>query len=175
MYLEGAVGWGLVQQLCSLLHSPLLSLLGWISVEVEMASLSSLVSGTETLHSHWPTVKHPSFVSDLCLLPASTLSIYKLSACQSAPSSRVLSQMGLYFKALYFRDPTAWNPIWLSVGRSHWAMSGCWIAPENVCVIAQQQRFRDYGKLQNTAVIRFHCTLVSFSQYQQTWLLSGVH
>ena len=47
----------------------------------------------------------------LCLrlpsVPAFTLSVSKLSICQAAPSSKVLSQMGLYFKTPHFRDPSS--------------------------------------------------------------------
>ena len=77
--------------------------------EMEMASPSSPVSGTGTLSSNQPMIKNPSFVSGHCPLPASTLSMPKLSACQAAPPSRLLSQVGLCFKTS-FRDPCGLDP-----------------------------------------------------------------
>ena len=60
---------------------------------------------------------------------------------------------------------TLWGNVSLSNGQ---------LAPECVHAVVQQQRFRDYGKSQYTASARFHCTLMSLSQYQQTRLLSRV-
>ena len=61
---------------------------------------------------------------------------------------------------------TLWGKVSLSNGQ---------LAPECVHAVVQQRRFRDYGKSQHTARARFHCTLVSLSQYQQMRLLSRVH
>ena len=48
-------------------------------------------------------------------------------------------------------------------------------APENICVITQYQKFKEYGKSQHTAGTSFHHTLSSLSQDQQMWLLSSIH
>lgn len=48
--------------------------------------------------------KHLSFVSGLCPLPASTLSVSRLSAGQAALPSRVGSPMGLCLRTPGFRD-----------------------------------------------------------------------
>ena len=55
-------------------------------------------------------------------------------------------------------------------------LSNGWVrlTPENVLVIAQWQRFREYSKSQHTASARFCSTLAPLSQYQQTWFLSQV-
>ena len=74
-----------------------------------MAPSSSLLSGAGNLHSHQPAIKPPSFVSGLCLLPASTLFMTKLSTCQAAPPSRVLSQMGYISKPHTSETPEAWT------------------------------------------------------------------
>ena len=75
--------------------------------EVEMASPSSLVSGTRILHSHQPMIKHPFFASGLHQFPISTLSVSKLSACPVAPPSK----MGLCSKAPCFRDSCGLGPL----------------------------------------------------------------
>lgn len=87
----------------------LLSSLALISVcvrgrtlEKKMTSLSSPVSGMGILYPH--VSKHPSFVSGLCPLPASTLSVSRLSAGQAALPSRVVSPMGLCLRTPGFRD-----------------------------------------------------------------------
>ena len=136
-----------------------------------MASPNSLVSGTETSCSHCPMIKHPSFVSGLHPLPASTLPVSELSACQVAPLSSFISDV-------LFQNPSLQRPSWLGPmltlwGRVSLSNGWCWLTPENVHGVLQWQRFRDYGK-SHIAGIRFHRTLVSLSQYQQMWLLSRV-
>ena len=74
-----------------------------------MASSSFLLSSTGTVCSHQPIIKHPSIVSALCSLPTSTLSMSKLSTCQAAPPSRVLSEIGLCLKPHTSETPVAWT------------------------------------------------------------------
>ena len=79
---------------CALVHA----------LELKMASPSSLVSGMGISCLHRHAIKHFSFVLGFCPLPSFTLSVSKLSACQVAPTSRVLSLMDLCFKTPYLRD-----------------------------------------------------------------------
>ena len=120
-----------------------------------MASPSSLISGTRTSHSHQLAIKHLFIVSGLCLLPTSTLScphclpakqhlppeFYLRWGCVSKPHTSETAGLG---QAL-----THWGRVSVSSGQG----KAC---PENMCVIVQQQRFRGYGKSQNTAGSRFH-------------------
>ena len=112
-----------------------------------MASPSLLVSGTGTLRSHWPSIKHPFSVSSFRPLPASILPVSKLSACQAGPPSWVLPQMRLCFQTLNSWGPCSLDPLWLSGAGSCWAMVRCHLAPENIRVIVLQQRFRDCGQV----------------------------
>ena len=109
-----------------------------------MPSPSFLVSGTGTLHSHLLAVKHSSFVSGFCPLPACTLSASKLSACQATPPSQILFHSGLFpnfslLKALWLGAvPTLWGRVFLSNGR----VLACL---RDVPAISLWQRFRDCG------------------------------
>ena len=116
---------------CVLHHVVLLSLLEWpvwhacVCVgDVVMASPRSLVSVTGTSNSHPPVIKHPSFVSGLHPLLASTLSMSKLPA-------RVLSQMGL------FQNSTLQRRLWLRPVLSLWGRvslsNGLVLAPPRKC------------------------------------------
>ena len=139
----------------------------------EMVSPSSLVPGAGALHSHRPTIKHPSFVSGLCQLPTSTLSFSKLPTCQVVPSSRVLCQRGCVSKPHTSETPTA-RTCSNSLGEG---LTEQWLGaslPRKCSCNSIEQRFRDYGKSQHTGGTRFHFTRVSSSQHQETWLPSGV-
>ena len=138
--------------------------------EVEMASPSSLVSGAWSSHSLWPAIKHPSFVSGLHLLPASTLSVSRLSTCHVSPPSRASSQMELCFKTPNFRDPMAWT-LTYSLGEGlteQWPGAG--LPQKAFFALVQQQNFRDYGK-NNTqpapgfATLSHLCTNISKCDY----------
>ena len=96
----------------------------------------------------------------------------KLSASQKAPPSRVLSHMGLCYKILQRPrwlgpTPTLWGMVSLSNGQvlAYPRKHSCGHA------VAEVQRLWQI----TTHSTRFHCTLVSLSQYQQMWLLSAVH
>ena len=99
--------WGGSVGVCICMHVPMQST---CTVGLKVASPSSLVFSRGTACSHGLAIKHPSFVSSLCLLPTSTLSMCKLSACQVIPPSRVLAQMGLCFKTPRFKDPHSLDP-----------------------------------------------------------------
>ena len=79
-----------------------------------------------------------------------------------------------------FPIPSLLRTLWLGpaltlLGRVF--LSNGWVlacSREHSWVHSAAERFRDYGKSQHTAGARFHCTLASLSQYQQTWLLSRV-
>ena len=136
---------------------------------------------------------HPdpySLAQELCSLtyprlsspPLSQASIPSLplpSSCPSQPPARWHLPPEFYLRwdcvsELHTSEtPVAWthaNCLGEGLAEQCW----CWLAPENVCVIVLQKRFRDCGKSEHIAGSRFHCTLVSLSQYQQTWLFSRV-
>ena len=113
----------------------------------------------------------------LCLRPLSTPCLP--CPCPSYPSTRWHLPPEFYFKwdgvskAHTSDTPVAWTCA-DSLGEGlaeQWPGAGL---PQKT-VIMQWQTFRDYGKSQHTASSSFHHTLVYLSQYQQTWLLSGVH
>ena len=146
MCLEGSVE----QAWCngSVLHLvALLSLLGSICVcacthmhtcalEVKM-TLPTFDTGTCSLMTCYQA---PSFVIGFHPLPTCTLYLSKLSTCQVAPPSRVLSRIGLCFKTPHFRHPFDLDLCQLSARGSHHTMARSWLAPENIPVITQWQR-----------------------------------
>ena len=110
-----------------------------------MASPSHPVSSIRTLCSCPPAIKHPSFVSSFHPLPASTLSASKPSACQAAPPSQVLSQMGLCFQTSRFCVPCSFDLLRPSGGGSRQAMARCQPTPRKVCAPVLLQMPRDCG------------------------------
>ena len=77
---------------------------------------------------HQTPPQPPRFVSSFHLLATSTLSVTKLSACQTAPLSQVLSQMGLVSKPLTSEDPVGWacsDPLWVLLSNG-WVLTCPW-------------------------------------------------
>ena len=139
-----------------------------------MASLGSVISGAGTLRSHRPMIKHPSFALGFCPLFTSILSSSKLSAYQVVSPSRVVSQIGLCFKSLHFRDSPCLGPTPTTCGKvllSNGQVSACPRKYSCYHAPAEVQRLR-----QITAASQhpFCHTLVSLFPYQQMWLLSRV-
>lgn len=99
--------------------------------KVKMASPMFPLSGTGTLHSNLPVIKHPFFASSFYPFPASTLSVSKPSVCP-APPSWIISHTGLCFQTLCFWELCGLDPLWLSGGSSHQTMAGCQLAPGKV-------------------------------------------
>ena len=98
----------------------------------------------------------------------------KLSTCQEAPPSGVLSQMGLCFKTPHFRDPCQLGPMPTLLGRI--LLSNGWVLAcprKRSCdrAVAEIQRL---WQITTHSWRWFHHSLVSLSQHQQTWLLSRV-
>ena len=90
-----------------------------------MASPSSLVSAIGTSCPHQPTIKHPSFVSGLHPLPASTPSVSVSAVClPSSTSLQCFISDGVVFQNLTLqrplwlgRLPTLWWRVLLSTGQ----------------------------------------------------------
>lgn len=113
-----------------------------------MASPSFLDSGTGTPCSHRPVIKHPSFVLGFRPLSISILSVSKPSACRWHLTPEYL-RWGCVSK-FHTSETLQLEPASALWGRVVLRNSQCWLAPENVPVVGQWQRFKDYGKSQHT-------------------------
>ena len=139
-----------------------------------MASPSSLVSDTGTWHSS-PTSNQAPL---LCFRPPSTPCLCPVRV-QLVHSPGSTSLWSFISDRVCFKSPHLKTSAWTCTNSLAESLAEQWLGaglpPENIHVIAQQQRFRDYGKSQCIASARFHHTLTCLSQYQETWLLSRVH
>ena len=130
-----------------------------------MASPSSLVSGL-------PMIKHPSFVSGLhpCLYPV------HFQAIRPPGGTSLQSFISL---GIVFQNPTLQRPLWLGPTPTFWervSLSNGWMPafPRKRLCDRIAAEFQGLQQSKITASSRFYHTLASLSQYQQTWLLSGV-
>ena len=135
--------------------------------KVKMASSSFLVSGTGTLRSHWPSIKHTPFSQ------SSVHSPLLHCACLSCQLASSIFLLNFILDGAVFPHPSLMRPLRLGPAMLFWGRFSLSNGPVLAC---PKERSCDHAAADvqrlwqiTTHNARFHHTLAFLFQYQQMW------